>query len=126
MRVTYDPEADATYIYLTDQEVPPGRDSVPCDLPEDMDPDWVVMDWKEGRLVGIEVLEMTSTSGGIDRLLLRLEQVEQNLIPADSPWDFVLPDQPLAGRPWWFGPNQPYPTRRATGTSALARSPSEK
>ncbi len=34
MRVTYDVETDAAYVYLTDEVLPPGRDSVPCDPPE--------------------------------------------------------------------------------------------
>jgi len=57
VRVTYDPEADAAYIYLTDKELPPGRDSVPCDPPENVQYAFVVMDWKEGRIVGLEVLD---------------------------------------------------------------------
>jgi uncharacterized protein DUF2283 len=36
MRITYDPEVDAAYIYLTDKQLPPGRDSVPVDPPEGM------------------------------------------------------------------------------------------
>ena len=56
MRVTYDPEADAAYIYLTDEQLPPGRDSVSCDPPENVQYAFVVMDWREGRIVGLEVL----------------------------------------------------------------------
>jgi uncharacterized protein YuzE len=57
MRVTYDPEADAAYLYLTDQDLPPGRDSVPCDPPENVQYAWVVMDWKDGKIAGLEVLD---------------------------------------------------------------------
>lgn len=32
--MTFDPEADAAYIHLTDEELMPGRDSVPVDPPE--------------------------------------------------------------------------------------------
>jgi uncharacterized protein YuzE len=60
MRVSYDPEADAAYIYLTDQDLPPGRDSVPWDPPEDVRHAFVVMDWKEGRIVGLEVLDAST------------------------------------------------------------------
>ena len=56
MRVSYDPEADAVYIYLTDEHLPPGRDSVPCDTPEGVSA-MVVMDWKDGKITGLEVLD---------------------------------------------------------------------
>jgi len=56
MRVTYDPEADAAYIYLTDEQLMPGRDSVPVDPPEGMQA-MVVLDWKDGKIVGLEVLD---------------------------------------------------------------------
>jgi uncharacterized protein YuzE len=56
MRVTYDPEADAAYIYLTDEQLMPGRDSVPIDPPEGMQA-MVVLDWKDGKIVGLEVLD---------------------------------------------------------------------
>jgi uncharacterized protein YuzE len=56
MRVTYDPVANAAYIYLTDQPLPPGRDGVPCDPPERIQA-FVVLEWKEGRIVGLEVLD---------------------------------------------------------------------
>lgn len=35
----------------------PDADSVPCDPPEDVQYAFVVMDWKEGRIVGLEVLD---------------------------------------------------------------------
>lgn len=57
MRVTYDVEADAAYVYLTDEDLPPGRDSVPCDSPEGVHHAFVVMDWRDGRIVGLEVLD---------------------------------------------------------------------
>jgi uncharacterized protein YuzE len=56
MRVTYDPEADAAYIYFTDEQLMPGRDSVPVDPPEGMQA-MVVLDWKDGKIVGLEVLD---------------------------------------------------------------------
>jgi len=56
MRVTYDPQADAAYLYFTDESLIPGRDSVPCDAPEGIQA-FVVMDWKDGKIVGLEVLD---------------------------------------------------------------------
>jgi len=57
MRVTYDVEIDAAYVYLTDEDLPPGRDSVPCDPPEGVQHAFVVMDWRDGRIVGLELLD---------------------------------------------------------------------
>ena len=59
MRVTYDPTVNAAYIYLTDEALMPDRDSIPCELPDGMG-GIVVMDWKEGRIVGLEVLDASS------------------------------------------------------------------
>lgn len=55
MRITYDGEADAAYIYLTGADLRPGRDSVEVETPEGVSA-WVVLDWKDGRIVGLEVL----------------------------------------------------------------------
>ncbi len=54
MRITYDPKVDAAYIYLTDVELAPGRHTVPLETPA---PAMVNMDWKDGRIVGLEVLD---------------------------------------------------------------------
>lgn len=59
MRITYDGEADAAYVYLTDANLQPGRDSIPVNPPEGMRA-FVVMDWKDGRIVGLEVLDASS------------------------------------------------------------------
>ena len=59
MRVTYDRSADAVYISLTDEPLTPGRDSVPAPPPPGVDA-FVVLDWKDKRLVGIEVLDARS------------------------------------------------------------------
>ena len=56
MRVTYDPGADAAYVYLTEDTLEPGRDSVPCDLPDGI-AGIVAIDWKDGKIVGLEVLD---------------------------------------------------------------------
>jgi uncharacterized protein YuzE len=57
--ITYDSEADAAYIYLTDEPLMPGRESIPCDLPDGM-VGWVVMDWRDGRIAGLEVLDASA------------------------------------------------------------------
>jgi uncharacterized protein YuzE len=59
VRITYDPEVDAAYVYLTDEALTAGRDSVSCDPPEDAQGN-VVMDWKDGKIVGLEVLGASS------------------------------------------------------------------
>ncbi len=59
MRVSYDPEADAAYIYLTDDVLMPGRDSVACEAPEG-EQAIVVLDWKDGKIVGLEVLDASA------------------------------------------------------------------
>jgi uncharacterized protein YuzE len=59
MRVTYDPEVDAAYVHLTDESLQPGRQSITCELPAGAE-GMVVMDWKEGRFVGIEVLNASA------------------------------------------------------------------
>jgi uncharacterized protein YuzE len=55
MRVTYDSQADAAYIFLTDEPLMQGRDSVPCDPPPGVEA-MIVLDWKDGRIVGLEVI----------------------------------------------------------------------
>ena len=57
MRISYDPDADAAYIYLTDQPLSPGRDGVVCDPPDDSTRAFIVMEWKDQKIVGIEVLD---------------------------------------------------------------------
>ena len=59
MRISYDPEADAAYITLTADPLLPGRDSIPCDTPDDVE-GMVVLDWKEGKIVGLEVLDASA------------------------------------------------------------------
>lgn len=56
VRITYDATVDAAYIYLTNEELAPGRDSIPCDPPDGMQA-FVVLDWKDAKIVGIEVLD---------------------------------------------------------------------
>jgi uncharacterized protein YuzE len=59
VRITYDPAADAVYIYLTGQRLTPGRTSIPADPPEGV-PAFIVLDWKDDRLVGLEILDASS------------------------------------------------------------------
>ncbi len=69
VRISYDPEVDATYIYLTKTELPAGRVSisVPRDGHEELPQ--VILDFQGGRLVGIEVL---GARDGLHSDLLRL------------------------------------------------------
>jgi uncharacterized protein YuzE len=59
VKITYDRQADAAYIYLTGEPLMPGRNSIPCDPPDGMRA-FVVMDWKDGKIVGLEVLDAAS------------------------------------------------------------------
>lgn len=72
LRVTYDSTADAAHIYLTGRALDPGRDSIPLETPEDT-PAMVVMDWKDGRIVGLEVLDASALLH--DDLVARAEQL---------------------------------------------------
>ena len=56
MRMTYDRVANAFYLYLIDEKPQPGGESVPVDPPEGIQA-FVVMDWRDGRIVGLEVLD---------------------------------------------------------------------
>ena len=49
MRTTYHHEADAVYISLTDEQLMPGRTSIPADPPDGVQA-FVVLDWKDDRL----------------------------------------------------------------------------
>ncbi len=59
MRITYDATADAVYIYLTGQPLSPGRTTLQAGTPPAID-GFIALDWKYGRLVGIEVLDASS------------------------------------------------------------------
>ena len=56
MRITYDAAADAVYIYLTGQQLAPGRTTIPAGTPPTVD-GFIALDWKDGRLVGMEILD---------------------------------------------------------------------
>jgi uncharacterized protein YuzE len=58
--ITHDAETDAAYIHLTDAGLlMPGRESIPCGLPDGMH-GWVVMDWRDGKITGLEVLDASA------------------------------------------------------------------
>lgn len=59
MRLTYDGEADAAYLYLTSETLATGRDTTGCDCPDGVQA-MVNLDWKDGKLVGLEVLDAKS------------------------------------------------------------------
>lgn len=56
MRITYDREANAAYIHLTDQALPGGHTTTTADAPPGVQA-WIALDWKAERLVGIEILD---------------------------------------------------------------------
>jgi uncharacterized protein YuzE len=58
MRITYDRRANAAYIYFTEEPLTPGRQSVPLDPPEGKQA-FIVADWKDGKIVGLEILDAT-------------------------------------------------------------------
>ncbi|MDT0263101.1 DUF2283 domain-containing protein [Jatrophihabitans lederbergiae] len=60
MRITYDRDANAAYIHLTGDELGAGRDTVIAAAPQGSSAT-AILDWKDGRLVGIEVLDADQT-----------------------------------------------------------------
>jgi uncharacterized protein YuzE len=56
LRVKYDRVADAAYIYLTAGDLSPGRVTVAVPLDDQERLPEVILDFKDGRLVGVEVL----------------------------------------------------------------------
>jgi uncharacterized protein YuzE len=59
VKISYDRDADAAYIYLTGEPLTPGRDGIPCDPPEGIRA-FIVMEWKDGKIVGLEVLNASN------------------------------------------------------------------
>ena len=59
MRITCDPAADAAYIHLTGERLTRGRTSIPATPPEGVRA-FIVLDWKDGHLVGIEILDAST------------------------------------------------------------------
>lgn len=58
VRITYDPAADAVYIHLTGSQLTPGRTTIQAPMPADTE-GFIALDWKDDRLVGIEILDAT-------------------------------------------------------------------
>ena len=59
MRITYAPAADAVYIHLTGDPLTPGRTTIQASTPPGTE-GFVALDWKDGRLVGIEILDAST------------------------------------------------------------------
>jgi uncharacterized protein YuzE len=59
MRLTYDRGADAACIYLTEELLMPGRDSVQVELPEGVQA-MVVLDCKDGEVAGLKLLDASA------------------------------------------------------------------
>ena len=59
MRITYDPAADAVYIHLTGQPLTAGRTTLQAPTPAGTS-GFIALDWKDGRLVGIEILDAST------------------------------------------------------------------
>ena len=57
--MTYHPAADAVYIHLTGAPLPPGRTTIQASTPPGAE-GFVALDWKDDRLVGIEVLDAST------------------------------------------------------------------
>jgi uncharacterized protein YuzE len=76
VHIEYDPEADAAYVSLTDTELATGRDTFPAEGPEGV-PGEVLTDWKDGKLVGIEILGA--------RALLHEDLLAQATPPGEKP-----------------------------------------
>jgi uncharacterized protein YuzE len=53
VRITYDENADAAYIYLVDRELEPGRETIHLDTHDTS----ICLDFKNDQLVGIEILD---------------------------------------------------------------------
>jgi uncharacterized protein YuzE len=56
VRITYNPAADAVYIYLTGQPLTRGRTTTQAPTPPGTE-GFIALDWKDGRLAGIEILD---------------------------------------------------------------------
>jgi uncharacterized protein YuzE len=59
VRITYDPAADAVYIHLTGAPLTPGRTTLQAPIPPGIE-GFIALDWKDGRLVGIEILDAST------------------------------------------------------------------
>jgi uncharacterized protein YuzE len=55
----HDPAADAVYLHLTSGPLSPGRTTTQASTPPGTE-GFVALDWKDGRLVGIEILDAST------------------------------------------------------------------
>ena len=56
MRVSYGRATNAAYISLTDVDGPGPRETTSAETPSGVEA-WVALDWNDGRLIGIDVLD---------------------------------------------------------------------
>lgn len=59
MRITYDRDANAVYIRLTDQDIAGQSRTLKAPTPPGVE-GFIVLDWKDDVLVGIEILDATA------------------------------------------------------------------
>jgi uncharacterized protein YuzE len=59
VRITYDRDANAVYIRLTDQDIAGQARTLQAPTPPGVE-GFIVLDWKDDRLVGIEVLDASA------------------------------------------------------------------
>jgi uncharacterized protein YuzE len=59
VRITYDSAADAACLHLPGDPLTPGRNTLQAPTPPGAD-GFVALDWKDGRLVGIEILDAST------------------------------------------------------------------
>ena len=70
VRITYHPAADAVYIHFTSGPLTPGRATLQAPTPPGTS-GFIALDWKDGRLVGIEILEPAPASATTLSMRLR-------------------------------------------------------
>ncbi len=59
MRITYDPAADAAYLYLTGDALTPGRTTIQAPTPPGTS-GFIALGWKDDCLVGIEIVDASA------------------------------------------------------------------
>jgi uncharacterized protein YuzE len=59
VRISYNPDADAAYIHLGDDPRAAHRTTTQAATPDGVD-GFVALDWEDGRIVGIEILDASS------------------------------------------------------------------
>jgi Protein of unknown function (DUF2283) len=106
VRITYDRDANAAHVHLTSTQPEPGRITIPAEPPAGVS-GFVILDWKDDHLVGIEVLDAdTRLHPGPARRSRRHHE------PLDQPLA-IDTEEPIPSTPGW---------RSATGTGTR-RSP---